>query len=154
MARHVETEIDIQASADVVWDILTDFDRIAEWNDFIRHIEGERKIGSKLTVELWLGKRRPMTFKPRLVAYEPDREFRWLGRVLVPGLFDGEHAFAIEPLPEGGVRFVHSETFGGLLVPLMFGSMESDILASFHKMNKALKKRAEARMAAVAESGS
>ena len=144
MARHVETEIEINASPEVVWRILSDFESIAEWNDFIRHIEGERTVGSRLTVELWMGDRKPMTFKPRLLVYEPGRELRWLGRVLIPGIFDGEHRFVIEPLPAGGVRFIHSETFGGLLVPLMFGGMESDILASFNKMNQALKKRAEA----------
>ena len=150
MARHVETEIAINASADVVWEVLTDFQTIAEWNDFVRHVEGDMTVGSKLTVELWLGSRKPMTIRPRLKAYEPNREFRWLGHLLVPGLFDGEHSFAIEPAADGGVRFVHRERFKGLLVPFLLRSMEAEIIESFNKMNEALKRRAEAKSVAEA----
>lgn len=144
MAKHVRTEIEIDAPAEVVWKILTDFEAIATWNDFIRHIEGSTNVGDKLVVEIWLGERKPRTFKPTLLAYEPNRALRWRGRVLVPGLFDGEHAFAIEPLVDGRSRFVHSERFSGVLIPLIFKSMEADLNASFNSMNLALKARAEA----------
>ena len=76
---------------------------------------------------------------------DPGRELRRLGRFLVPGLVDGEHAFIIEPLADNRVRFVHRETFRGLLVPLVFKSMAPDLEASFQAMNNALKERAEAR---------
>ena len=144
MAKYVETEIEIDASAEIVWQVLSDFDGVAEWNDFIRHIEGERTKGSRLTVELWLGKRKPMTITPRLLAYEPNREFRWKGKLLLPGIFDGEHSFTIEDIGAGKVRFVHAERFSGILVPLVLGSIKKDLLASFQKMNEALKLRAEA----------
>lgn len=146
MAKHIETEIEINASAEVVWKVLSDFDGIAEWNDFIRHIEGERTAGSKLTVELWLGKRKPMTITPRLLAFEPNREFRWKGKLLLPGIFDGEHSFTIEEIEHGKVRFVHAERFSGVLVPFILGSIKNDVLASFQKMNEALKLRAEAHV--------
>jgi hypothetical protein len=145
MAKHVNTQIDIDAPAHIVWEILADFDRIAEWNDFIRHIEGGPKVGNKLVVEVWVGDRKPMTFKPTLLAYEPERELRWLGRFLLPRLADGEHRFVIEKIADDRVRFVHSETFRGLLIPLMFGGMKDDLHASFDHFNAALKQRAEAR---------
>jgi len=44
------------------------------------------------------------------------RELRWLGRFLVPGLFDGEHYFIIAACPEGGVRFIQGGRFSGVLV--------------------------------------
>ncbi|WP_228479091.1 SRPBCC family protein [Flavobacterium soyangense] len=34
-----------------------------------------------------------MTFKPKVLAFETNKEFRWLGHLLFPGLFDGEHKF-------------------------------------------------------------
>lgn len=45
-----------------------------------------------------------MTFRPTVLVAEPDRELRWRGRLLVPGLLDGEHAFVVEPRGDGGVR--------------------------------------------------
>jgi hypothetical protein len=75
-----------------------------------------------------------------LVA-EPGRELRWLGRVLMPGIFDGEHAFIIEPQAKG-CRLRHEETFTGLLVPI-FGAMLADTARSFANANDALKRRVE-----------
>jgi hypothetical protein len=53
---------------------------------------------------------KPMTFKPTVLAADPARELRWLGRVLMPRLFDGEHGFRLEPTV-GGCRLHHGETF-------------------------------------------
>ena len=63
--------------------------------------------------------------------------------LLVPGLFDGEHIFSIEPLDENRVRFVQREKFSGLLVPLFARSLERDTKRGFDEMNKALKARVE-----------
>ena len=74
-----------------------------------------------------------MTFRPTVRVAEPDRELRWLGRVLLPGIFDGEHAFIIEP-QASGCRLRHEETFSGLLVPA-FGAMLDDTARSFAELN-------------------
>jgi len=62
----------------------------------------------------------------------------------MPGLFDGEHIFEIEPLGPNRVRFVQREVFTGLLVPLARGRLQEETLAGFREMNRALKERAEA----------
>src|SRR4029077_5387783 len=86
---------------------------------------------------------RAMSFKPKMVNVETNREIRWLGRLLIPGLFTGEHSFAIQALDEKGVRFVQHERFTGLLVPLMAKSLDRDTKSGFEAMNRALKDRAE-----------
>jgi hypothetical protein len=85
-----------------------------------------------------------MSFKPTVLAAEPGRELRWLGRFLVPGLLDGEHRFAIEPLPEGRSRFIQSERFTGLLVRPLRNTLRKTELG-FEQMNEALRLRAERR---------
>ena len=85
-----------------------------------------------------------MTFRPAVLVADAGRELRWLGRVLLPGLFDGEHRFAIQPLADGKVLFQHSESFTGVLVPLFRNSLERDTKRGFEEMNRALKARAEA----------
>ncbi len=70
------------------------------------------------------------------------REFRWKGHVLIPGLFDAEHYFIIEPYNENRVRFVQGEKFHGLLVPLFRGIIDK-AKRGFEEMNQALKERVE-----------
>ena len=48
-----------------------------------------------------------MTFEPTVLNAEKPRELRWLGTLLIRGLFDGEHVFRIESVDESRVRFVH-----------------------------------------------
>jgi len=141
--RCLATAIDIDATAAATWRVLVDFAAYPKWNPFIRRIEGESRVGARLRVTAQPGDRRPMTFKPTVVVAEPERELRWLGRVLVPGVFDGEHAFVIEQ-KQGGCRLRHEESFRGLLVPL-FGGMLGDTERAFVAMNEALKRRVEAR---------
>jgi hypothetical protein len=143
MMKELRAEIDIDASAERVWQILTDWSAFPEWNPFIRSLTGELEVGARLEVYLQASGARGMTFKPTVLTVEPNREFRWLGHLLIPGLFDGEHIFVIEPLGEGGVRFVQREEFRGLLVPLFASSLDRDTHRGFQEMNQALKARAE-----------
>jgi hypothetical protein len=139
----LHTEIEIEASTERIWQILTDFDRFPEWNPFIRRISGELRVGSQLEALLQPPDSRGMTFRPTLLKLEPERELRWLGRLWLPGLFDGEHIFTIEPLEGGCVLFVQREEFRGLLVPLLMRNLEIDTRRGFEAMNRAIKERAE-----------
>jgi hypothetical protein len=85
-----------------------------------------------------------MTFRPTVVTVEPARELRWLGRLLIPGLSDGEHRFEIHPLGPGRVRFVQQERFTGVLVPLFARNLDDHTVRGFNAMNAALKSRVEA----------
>lgn len=142
--KTLHTEIDIEAPPETVWRVLTDFGRYGEWNPFIPRLEGTLAPGNRLTVRLTPPGGRAMTFHPTVLAAERDRAFRWKGHLLIPGLFDGEHAFHLEPR-NGGTHFVHSEQFSGLLVPLLARSLDTHTRAGFEAMNEALKARAEAR---------
>ena len=84
-----------------------------------------------------------MVFKPVVIKVIPEVEFRWLGRFLLPGLFDGEHIFELIPIAEQKTRLVHREKFSGLLVPFFWKSLDSGTRAGFKEMNNTLKNLAE-----------
>lgn len=139
--RELRREIEIDASPERVWAVVTDFAAYPEWNPFIRSISGELHEGAKLEVRIEPPGARATTFKPTVRAVEANRELRWLGRLL-PGLFDGEHSLRIEPLDGGRSRFVQSERFTGLLVGLVKGTLAKTEVG-FEQMNAALKARVE-----------
>jgi len=144
MQHQIRTEIDIDASPVVVWSILTDLDRYADWNPFIVSAVGDVAVGAKLVNRLRAPGGRAMTFKPTVTVVEAERTFEWLGRLVVRGVFDGRHRFDLEPAPTGGTRFVHSEQFNGVLVRFLRKSLDSQTASGFEQMNIALKSRAEA----------
>lgn len=135
-------EIEIDAPPERVWAVVTDFAAYPEWNPFIRRISGELRIGARLEVRIEPPGGRAMTFKPAVQVVEANRELRWLGRLLVPGIFDGEHSHRIEPLDPGRSRFIESERFSGVLVGLFKRTLQKTE-TGFGQMNDALKVRAE-----------
>jgi uncharacterized protein YndB with AHSA1/START domain len=96
--RILETSVDIDADAATVWQVLMDFPAYAEWNPFIRSIEGQPRPGERLSVMIQPPGQGAMRFRPHVQRTEQHRVFSWLGKLLVPGLFDGRHEFALEEI--------------------------------------------------------
>jgi hypothetical protein len=143
MAKQLRTQVDVDATPERVWQVLTDFAAYPQWNPFIVRAEGDARRGERLTLRMQPVGGRAITFRPTVLEAAPGRRLRWLGRLLVNGIFDGEHRFTIEPLGEGRARLVQQEDFRGLLVPLMARSLDRRTLPAFELLNQALKRRAE-----------
>ena len=142
--KRISSEIDINASPERIWEVLTDFPKLPDWNPFMRSAEGDLTAGGRLKVYLKASKGMGMTFKPTVLKAEPNQELRWVGRILVPGIMDGEHSFSIQSSEGNPTRFVQSESFTGVLVSLMaLMGVFKNALIGFEEMNEALKKRAE-----------
>ena len=140
----LDTQIEIHASAERVWPILMDFPGHARWNPFVRSIEGSPRVGSSLRVFIQPAGSSGMRFRPTVLIVEPQREFRWKGKLLIPGVFDGEHFFKLEPKSDTQVVFRQGELFSGLLVPFLKRSLDGATKQGFVAMNEALKREAEA----------
>lgn len=130
----------IEATPADVWAVLASPETYSEWNPFLVRMEGEVAVGSRLTNTMRpSGGGNEMTFSPVVLKAEPGRELRWLGRLFVPRLFDGEHYFILEDR-EGGTHLTHGEAFRG--VGLWLIDVEP-FRADFEAMNAALKERVE-----------
>ena len=146
MAHQLHTEIEIDAPTEIVWDVLIDLDHYVEWNPFIVEAKGTPAVGERLTNRLQPPGGKAMTFRPTVTEREEEGSFEWLGRLGLPGVFDGRHRFELTQAGDGRTRVVHTEHFRGLLVRLMKRSLDTNTLAGFTAMNEALKARAEARV--------
>lgn len=148
--KELRTEIEFDGTPEEVWAVIADVPAYPEWNPFIERIDGELRVGAKLDVRLQPVDERGITMHPTVLAAEPGRELRWIGHLVVPGMFDGEHRFLIEEAGPGRVRFVQSECFGGILLPFLWEKLRDGGTAKgFRAMNEALARRvAELRAAA------
>lgn len=138
------TDIEIAASPEQVWAVLTDFATYPRWNPFIRHVDGAAEEGRLLEVFIHPPGARRACYRPLVLVADAPRELRWRAHLMVmPGVFEGEHRFVLERLPNGSVRFEQSERFSGLLTPLMRDRIDRSICRGFREMNAALKGRVE-----------
>jgi hypothetical protein len=137
--KEICTEIKINASAEKVWKILTDFDRYPEWNSFITAAQGELTVGNTLKIRINPPGGTAMTFKPKVLEIIDNQKICWLGNTFFAGLFDGEHCF--ELIEENGITTFHqSEKFSGLFVSF-FNTEKTK--KGFELMNLTLKQLSE-----------
>ena len=145
MAKEIKTEILINATPTKVWSILTNFDNYPNWNPFIKYIKGNVKVGNKLSMKIAPPQASEMTFKPRVLTYETNKELSWQGHLLFPGLFDGAHKFELIDNGNGTTTLKQSEKFKGIMVPLFKKLLDNNTKRGFEEMNQKLKELAEGK---------
>ena len=142
--KSIITEIIINAPAENVWNILMNFNQHAEWNPFIKKLEGEANVGEQLRVEIHPPNQKPSTFTPKVVIIKPQQHFAWKGTFIASFVMTGEHNYEIEVLESNKVKFKHYEHFTGILAGVIMKKIGESTKQGFESMNEALKAKAEA----------
>lgn len=145
--KEIHTEIQIDATADQVWRVLTDFASYPEWSSRIRPDGGNPQAGARIRVQVRVAGNLGFGFRPTVLTVEPGREFCWVGR-LPARLLEGRHSFSIVPLQRNRVHFIHREVYGGILVPVYMWIMKGWLRRTYERMNQELKLRVERAVAA------
>ena len=138
----LRTEIEIQATPEKVWQVLTSLDQYSEWNPFIHHAIGKAKVGETVDITARSGSKE-MTFHCTVIKVEPNKELCWKYHIGLPFLFRGEHSFSIEKAEGNKIRFIDREICTGLLASTQAKNMDTNSRQGFEAMDKALKARAE-----------
>ena len=141
--KSLHAGIDIDAPAERVWQVVSDFGEYADWNPFIVRAAGEPRVGARLDITIAAPGMKPVSFRPRVLDVEPGRLIRCKGEFKLPGLFDGRHALIVDALDGGRSRFTTHEDVTGLLLPFA-GKVMTASQRGFELMAQALKERAEA----------
>jgi hypothetical protein len=145
--RSIETSIVIERSPDQVWAAIAEIDQYANWSPFIKSIEGELKIGEQLEVLIMPEGKDGMKFTPEVLVADTNRELRWIGKLGVHGVFDGEHYFILEKLDDNQTRLLHGEEFSGFLAPIIWSLIADSTLKGFTNHNQSLKELVENKSA-------
>jgi hypothetical protein len=140
----LQASIQVNATPQRVWAVLTDLPGYHRWNPFIISSSGTVRTGATLTNRMH-DATGTTTFTPVIQVVEPGRELRWIGRVGPGGIFDGQHTFTIQRLGPGRVLFTQRENFTGVAVPFFEGRLHADTLPQFRAMNAALARVAAGR---------
>lgn len=144
MSVILTTTIDIAATPDEVWAVLTDFSAYGEWSNFSR-IGGVADVGTTLSMHM-----PGFAFRSRVTKAAPGEELQWSAKILSERIFVGRHTFTLAAGGDGTTRVTNSEEFSGALVlpfeRLFTGAGEGGGYAAF---NAGLKARAESMRAAL-----
>jgi uncharacterized protein YndB with AHSA1/START domain len=134
-------EIEIAAAPEVVWDVLTHFERWPEWNPQVKSMsfDGPLAPGSEFR---W--KAGPGTITSTLEQVEAPQRVSWLGRTKS---IRAIHEWRLEPR-DGGTFVETEETYSGLLARLFHGRLQKTLGKALEDGLEHLKREAERRAAA------
>jgi hypothetical protein len=146
MPDELRTFVDIDATPERVWRVLTDLPAYAEWNPFITRVEGPLVVGGRLSVSVppvnAFVQPKPHPTVLEVVPYRRLRVRSSLDRLGLRGLFKVDVTITITD-HDRGVRLWWQDDFRGILAPLLIASMNHRRLPAFNAMTVALKDRAE-----------
>jgi hypothetical protein len=143
MSDTIEHRIGVQAPAEAIWAVVSDFGRWSEWNPLYPRAEGALRIGATLTLDLALPGRPVQTIRPVILDWIPNEQIHWRLTALA-GLVKTTRFIEIEKLTETGCIFANGEVFDGSLGPMVVRQLQGPIRAGFRAMGEAVKARAEA----------
>ncbi len=134
-------ELDIAASPEVVWDVVSDIEAWPSWNPDVRtaRLEGPLAVGS---VFRWKAGGASLTSTLRVV--DPPRELSWSGRTM--GI-RAIHVFRFEP-NDGGTFARSEESWEGLVPTLLRGYSRRTLDRGIRGVLRLLKEEAERRAGA------
>ncbi len=141
--REIRTEIQIAASPEKVWSILANFNTWKNWNPIVSDASGDAALGSELTVVM-CGKdgKASQKYKPVITVFQKPKSLHWRAKMMAKVLFTNDKILELKEV-SGGTNVIHSELFGGFMVPMFWSMMKREVPTMLEKMNTALKKKVE-----------
>jgi|GEM_PF-288391 len=139
--------VDIQAPAEVAWQILTDLPRYPEWNPLIPRAVGRLEPGQDLEFTARVGR---WVRTQRQTVYEvvENRKLVWSGAEETPlgELVRGVRTQTLTPLGPDRCRYTSTEVFTGPAAGLTRRLYGDTLHAGIRAMGEALRDRAEAQV--------
>ena len=142
LESHVFTEIEIDATTDQVWAVLTDFEKLPAWSPSFQGINKPMALGEVSTAYF----KNPITggmmeFTHEVIVYEEGRAFGWAGDAML-GRQD-HHISRIEVLPDGRAKFKPEDGLKGKKGNFLIRMVEAQIGKAYDKFNSELKAHLE-----------
>ncbi len=132
-SRQTSVAIDIAATPERIWKLLTNAEAYPSWNSTIVELTGKIAPGEKIVLRSTLAPDRK--FKLKIKEFDPHKRLVW-------GDAMGTRIFTLSPRSSREIRFSMSETIGGPIFPL-FARMIPPFDESFDQFARDLKKTAE-----------
>jgi uncharacterized protein YndB with AHSA1/START domain len=131
-------EIDIAASPQAVWEILTDLESWPRWNPDVKSMDAQGELAQG-SVFRW--KAGPGTITSTIQEVEPARRIAWTGTTF--GV-KAKHVYRLEARGEG-TRVHTEESYEGLVARLLRGSLRKTLEKSLSDGLRHLKTETERR---------
>ncbi|MEO0563545.1 MAG: SRPBCC domain-containing protein, partial [Chloroflexota bacterium] len=132
--RVYSSSVDIDATAEQIWDIVTDFESYQTWNPLLTNVVGELVVDGELTVSPAFI---PTDVKATVTKVDKPHHFEWEDHVPL-NLLTPVFSVQLLPLDENRTRVIISESFTGPLVSVLGRRLDRQMPPLYDAMGEAL----------------
>lgn len=136
-------EIVIHAPAQVVWDVIVDFDNYGQWNTFCPSIKGRPVVGSPVEMQVDMGSGLQLQVE-YVTKVEPIHTIVWSMENKPGDPIHADRAQYVTPIDAHSCRYVSIDEFSGEFAGPMIEQLGALVEKGFNTCAVDLKRRAEA----------
>ena len=133
----------IDAPTELVWSVLTETEKYAEWNPFTPQVQTDFKIGSPAHLRVRMGPTK-MKITETVCAFEKPRLIAWTKTFGARWLLVAVRQQVLEPVDETSCTYHNTDQLTGLLAPVVLLFNGNYMRRGFTDVGEGLKRYAEA----------
>lgn len=142
MSFVIDRTVEINAPAQLVWEVITDLPRYGEWNPFVLECQSTLMPGEAINMKVKLGSKLQAANEVMLENVAGKR-LAYRMKPVPPGALSSFRSHDIESLGTDRTRYQSHFELLGWMMPLVRGLMGKHLEAGFAGMTDGIQQRAE-----------
>jgi hypothetical protein len=138
----IRTEIEIETSAEKIWNRLIDFKNYPTWHTYLIEVNGQPLVKTKIHCTALNADSSTTKFSAYIQEVIPNQKLAWGGSVGF--IFRASHYFLLEKISENKTRLIQGEYWKGLFGKSYGKKIYLETYQKFVTMNRVLKLLQEA----------
>ncbi|AVH22796.1 SRPBCC domain-containing protein [Nocardia cyriacigeorgica] len=144
----VDGTVEIAAPADVVWGVITGFERYGEWNPFVSECRSTLEVGAPIDMVVHLTGSKPRRQREFITSHTPGEEFSYSMKPVPFGALHSRRTHTVTPLGPDRTRYESHFELGGWLKPVVELALGKALRRGFTGMTEGVARQAESLHAA------
>lgn len=138
----LSVSIEISASPEAVWKVLTDFSQYALWNRFTPEVQCTGRVGDPVQLRVYMSEGGAARIvQLTLNTWQTDRQFCWGADN--PAL-RVNRCQILTALADGRTQYTSTESFEGILTPVVMLTQKKKLMRGYRLAAEGLKRQVEA----------
>ncbi|MGK8556199.1 SRPBCC family protein [Nocardia gipuzkoensis] len=143
MAFVIDLAVDIDASAELVWQVITDFPRYGEWNPFVSECRSSLVPGEPIDMLVNISGASPRKQREWIRSHTPGRELSYAMKPVPQGALHSLRSHTVTSLSDDRTRYESHFELGGWLHPVVVALLGKNLRRGFEGMTEGIRKQAE-----------
>ncbi|WP_329412590.1 SRPBCC domain-containing protein [Nocardia vinacea] len=139
----IDATVEIDAPAELVWQVITDLPRYGEWNPFCIECRSTLVPGEPIDMLVALSGSSPRRQREWMVSHTPGTELSYSMKPVPLGALHSLRSHRVTALGPDRTRYESHFELGGWLRPLAVAALGKSLQRGFAGMTEGIQKQAE-----------